>query len=54
MVRRGWTAKDPAFEVCAHGDLDGNAVVSTFARGAVLLNGQPKLSTELFINNEFE
>ena len=22
MVRRGWTTKDPAFEVCAHGACD--------------------------------
>ncbi len=42
------------FEVCAHGDLDGNGTTSTFARGAQNLNGQSKLSTELFINAEFE
>ncbi len=42
------------FEVCAHGDLDGNAITSTFARGADNRSGQSVLSTELFIQNEFE
>ncbi len=50
----GSGADATGFEVCAHGDLDGNTTVSTFARGAVNINGQTKVSTELFINNEFE
>jgi type IV pilus assembly protein PilA len=50
----GSGANATGFEVCAHGDLDGNGVVSTFARGAVNSNGQTKLSTELLIQNEFE
>jgi type IV pilus assembly protein PilA len=50
----GSGADATGFEVCAHGDLDGNGIASTFARGAVNRNGQSVLSTELFINNEFE
>ncbi len=53
-VCTGSGADGTAFEVCAHGDLDGNGTNSTFARGAAQLNGQTKLSTEMFIQNEFE
>jgi type IV pilus assembly protein PilA len=50
------------FEANAFGDLNGNgagavtpgANVSTFARGADVRNGQVVLSTEVFIQNEFE
>jgi type IV pilus assembly protein PilA len=42
------------FEVCAHGDLDGNGITSTFARGADVLNGSVKLTTEIYLVNEFE
>jgi type IV pilus assembly protein PilA len=50
----GSGATAAGFEVCAHGDLDGNTTTSTFARGADNANGQTKLSTEIYINNEFE
>jgi len=43
-----------AFEACAHGDLDGNGTNSTFARSAVNSNGNTRVSTELYILNEFE
>jgi type IV pilus assembly protein PilA len=43
-----------AFEACAKGDLDGNGTASTFARSAVNSNGNTRVSTELFILNEFE
>jgi type IV pilus assembly protein PilA len=42
------------FEVCAHGDLDGNGTVSTFARVGDVRNGSVVLSTELYIDKEFE
>jgi type IV pilus assembly protein PilA len=42
------------FEVCAHGDLDGNGVKSTFARTGDVRNGSVVLSTELYIDKEFE
>jgi type IV pilus assembly protein PilA len=43
-----------AFEACAHGDLDGNGTVSTFARSAANSNGNTRVSTQLYIVNEFE
>jgi type IV pilus assembly protein PilA len=42
------------FEASAQGDLDGNGVRSFFARGADVRNGAIVVSTELFIENEFE
>ena len=42
------------FEVSALGDLDGNGVLSTFARGAEVRNGSVVLSTEMFIDKELE
>jgi type IV pilus assembly protein PilA len=42
------------FEVSAQGDLDGNSVYSTFARGADLRNGVPVVSTEMYIDKEYE
>jgi type IV pilus assembly protein PilA len=42
------------FEASARGDLDGNGVTSLFARGADVRNGTVVLSTELYIENEFE
>jgi type IV pilus assembly protein PilA len=50
------------FEVSAFGDLDGDgagavtpgANIATFARGAALRNGSIVLSTDIFIQNEFE
>jgi type IV pilus assembly protein PilA len=42
------------FEVCAQGDLNNNTIYSTFARGADVRNGQVVLSTQIYINNEFE
>jgi type IV pilus assembly protein PilA len=42
------------FEASAMGDLDGNGVSSFFARGADVRNGTVVLSTELYIENEFE
>ena len=42
------------FEASARGDLDGNGVTSLFARGADVRNGTVVLSTEIYIENEFE
>jgi type IV pilus assembly protein PilA len=42
------------FEVSARGDLDGNGVSSLFARGADVRNGEVVLSTQIYIENEFE
>jgi len=42
------------FEACAHGDLDGNSTTSTFARAANNTNGNTRVSTEIYILNEFE
>jgi len=42
------------FEASAQGDIDNNAVTSFFARGANIRNGQVVMSTEIFIQNEFE
>ena len=42
------------FEVSAQGDLDGNSLFSTFARGADLRNGTPVIATDMYIDNEFE
>jgi len=47
--------EDPTgFVAVAMGDLNGDGVASTFARGAVVLNGQVKLSTQVYVQNEFE
>jgi len=53
-VIAGSGADATGFEVSALGDLDGNGVFSTFARGAVNHNGITVLATEMFIANEFE
>jgi type IV pilus assembly protein PilA len=42
------------FEATARGDLDGNGTTSLFARGATVRNGQLVLSSDLYIENEFE
>jgi type IV pilus assembly protein PilA len=42
------------FEASAQGDLDNNTTLSLFARGADVRNGTVVLSTELYIQNEFE
>jgi type IV pilus assembly protein PilA len=42
------------FEVGAQGDLDANGNKSFFGRGADVRNGQVVLSTEIFIQNEYE
>jgi type IV pilus assembly protein PilA len=47
-------ATSTGFSVTAHGDLDGNNVNSTFARGADVRNGAVVLSTEMFIDKELE
>jgi len=42
------------FEATAAGDLNGNGTASLFARGADVRNGTVVLSTEIFIQNEYE
>jgi type IV pilus assembly protein PilA len=42
------------FEASARGDLNGDGVTSFFARGADVRNGAVVVSTELYIENEFE
>jgi type IV pilus assembly protein PilA len=42
------------FEVVAVGDTDGNTVFAHFVRGARVRNATVVVSTELFIQNEFE
>jgi len=42
------------FEAAAVGDLDGNGTTSLFARGADVRNGVVVLSTEIYIQNEYE
>ena len=42
------------FEASAQGDLDGNGTLSLFARGADVRNGHVVLSTQIFVQNEFE
>jgi type IV pilus assembly protein PilA len=42
------------FEASARGDLDGNGVTSFFARGADVRGGAVVLSTEIYVENEFE
>ena len=42
------------FEASAQGDLDGNSVLSTFVRGADVRNGTVVLSTEMFVDKEYE
>jgi type IV pilus assembly protein PilA len=42
------------FEAAAVGDIDGNTVFSHFVRGGTVRNGTVVLSTELYIQNEFE
>jgi type IV pilus assembly protein PilA len=42
------------FEASARGDLDGNGVTSLFARAGDVRGGHVVVSTELYIENEFE
>jgi len=42
------------FEASAQGDLDGNGKHSLFARGASVRNGEVVVSSEIFIQNEYE
>lgn len=53
-VNAGSLATTTGFEVAAQGDLDGNSIYSTFARGATLRNGTPVVATDIYIDNEFE
>jgi type IV pilus assembly protein PilA len=50
----GSGADATGYEASAQGDLNGNGLFSTFARGAVLHNGVPIVATQLYIDNEFE
>ncbi len=42
------------FEASARGDIDGNGTTSFFARGADIKNGIVSVSTQIYIENEFE
>jgi type IV pilus assembly protein PilA len=42
------------FEISARGDLDGNGVTSFFGRGGQVRNGAVVVSSEIYIENEFE
>jgi type IV pilus assembly protein PilA len=50
----GSGADAAGFEASAIGDLDNDNVLSKFARGATVRNGQVVLSTSIFIENEYE
>jgi type IV pilus assembly protein PilA len=50
--KSGATAR--GFEVRARGDLDGNGTSSLFARGADVRDGNVVLSSQIYIENEFE
>jgi type IV pilus assembly protein PilA len=50
----GSGATTNGFEAAAQGDLDGNSKNSMFVRGADVRNGTVVLSTEIFIQNEYE
>ena len=43
-----------SFEAAGQGDLDGNGTYSTFSRVGDVANGQLKMSSEIFIDKEFE
>lgn len=43
-----------SFEAAARGDLDGDGATSLFTRSGKVLNEQMVLSTQLFMDNEFE
>lgn len=43
-----------AFEAAARGDLDSDGVLSTFSRGGEVRNGQLVLSTQIYMDEEFE
>jgi type IV pilus assembly protein PilA len=47
-------ASATGFEASARGDLDGNGVTSFFARSGDVKNGSVMLTTEIYIENEFE
>jgi type IV pilus assembly protein PilA len=42
------------FEASAQGDIDGNGILSFFGRGADVRHNQVVLSTQVFVQNEFE
>jgi type IV pilus assembly protein PilA len=42
------------FEAAAVGDLDGDGVHSTFARTGVITNKRLRVSTQIFVHDEFE
>jgi len=44
----------PGFEAAALGDLDGDTVQSSFARGGTVVNGQLTIATQVYIENEYE
>jgi type IV pilus assembly protein PilA len=50
----GAIAGATSFEAVAVGDIDGNGIYSTFARGGTVRNGTVVLTTEVYVNNEFE
>ena len=45
---------DSSFEASAQGDVDGDGVVSTFARGGNVVAGDLTMSTQIWVDNEFE
>ena len=47
-------ANAQGFEISAQGDLDGNGVYSTFARGATVRNGTVVIGTEIYVDKEYE
>jgi type IV pilus assembly protein PilA len=48
------SSKATGFETLARGDLDGNSVTSLFGRNGDVRNGLVVLSTEIYIDKEFE
>jgi len=50
------TTGSSSFEADAQGDLDGNSILSTFARGGVVNTSTAQLvvQTQIYINNEYE
>ena len=42
------------FEASARGDLDGNGTYSLFARGADVRSGKVVVSSQIYVENEFE
>jgi type IV pilus assembly protein PilA len=55
----GWVVPSNApgadgFEAAARGDLDGNGTYSTFARTGKVQGGMVVVSTNIYVDNEFE